>query len=195
MQHLKTMGLIAVATATLMALVGAGTASATTLIGEGGSVFTKSTSLHIENAGTVKMTTKFKNIECSESTIVAKTTDETGTTVDASVESLSFVACNCEVKVMKKGTLSIAWTAGSSGTLRSSGAEVTTTCSTIFGSVHCIYETSATELGTLSGGSPAVIDIESAAIPRLKTNPLCDEESNWDAFYVVDNPSTLGVTS
>jgi hypothetical protein len=194
MKHVKMLGLAAVAAAALMAFVGAGTASATTLTGVGGSVLKTGTTIHAVNSGIAKLTTSFKTIECSKSTVQGKTTSETGTAVTGNVEILTFEECNCEVKVLNKGSLSIERIgATSNGTLKSSGAEVTATCSSIFGNVHCIYATSNTDLGTLTGGTTAVMGISSADIPRLSTNALCDEGANWDATYKVDNPDTLNV--
>jgi hypothetical protein len=198
MKYVKMLGLAAVAAAALMAFVGAGTASATTLTGEGGAILKSGTTIHAIFEATEKvpkatLTTSFKNIECAKSTVQGKTTNETGTAVTGSVSTLTFEECNCEVKVLKTGTLSITWTEKTNGTLTSSGAEVTASCSTIFGNVHCIYATSATHLGTLTGGTTATMDIESAGIPRLTTNSLCDTEANWDAHYKVDIPDTLNV--
>jgi hypothetical protein len=177
----------------LIALGGAERASATVLTSPEGTVLKTGSTIHAVNSGTSTLTTSFKNIECSESTVQAKTTNESGTTVSGSVESLTFGKCNCEVKTLKNGTLSIQWTSGNNGTLSSSSAEVTTTCSTIFGSVHCIYVTSSTTLGTVTGGSPAKVDISSANLPRLTTNGLCAEKANWDATYEITSPKPLYV--
>ena len=194
MKYVKMLGLAAVAAAALMALVGVGTASATTLTGVEGKVLAKGSTIHANFVSTktqpkATLTTEFKNIECEESTVSGVTTNETGETVNGEVKSLTFSKCNCEVKVLKTGTLSI----NASSVLKSSGAEVTATCSTIFGSVHCIYATSNTELGSLKGGTTATLEISSKDIPRLSTNGLCDPTANWDANYSVDNPDTLNV--
>ena len=200
MKYVKMLGLAAVAAMALMAFVGAGTASATTLTGVGGSILKSGSTITATNEGTVTLTTSFKNIECTHSEVSGKTTNETGTAVEGKVEVLTFDGvCNCEVKVLKKGTLSITWISGSNGTLKSSGAEVTASCSSIFGNVHCIYATNGTDLGTLTGSgttkSTATMDIASADIPRLPTSGLCDESANWDAKYEVNSPDELNVTS
>jgi hypothetical protein len=194
MKYLKELGLAAVATAALMACVGAGTASATTLTGVGGAVLKTGTTIHVVNEGINTMTTSFKNVECKGSTAAGKTLNETGATITIEVTERTTKECNCEVKVLKTGTLSITWTSGSNGTVKSSGAEITSNCSTIFGGVHCIYATSNTDMGILEGGTTAR-QSTSADIPRLSTNGLCDESAIWDAVYRVDNPDTLNVTS
>lgn len=192
MKHLKMLGLAAVAAAALTAFVGAGTASATTLTGLKGAVLGTGSSIHGVSEGIVKWTTEFKNIEC-RSTLGMTTSNETGASVSGRVETLTLEECNCEAKVLKGGTLSIAWTSGSNGTVSSSGLEFTATCSTIFGNVHCIYVSNGSDLGTLTGGTTARLDITSGSIPRLPTSPLCGEIAYWDAIYKIDSPDTLNV--
>jgi len=137
-----------------------------------------------------KVTTSFKNIECSKSSINAKVTS-TGEKISANVENLTFEECNCEVKVLKNGTLEFAHIPGSANaTAKSSGTEVTANCSTIIGNVHCIYKTEGTDLGTLEGGTTAVIGFE-VNVPRLTTNAFCNEKGTWDALYQVTSPKPL----
>jgi len=202
MKPLKTFGLVAVVATALMAFAGTGTASATVLCGNSSGTskcteaYAEGTEIQAVNEGTTTLTTSFKNIECSESTVAGKVTNPGGksTAVSGNVETLTFGSCNCTVTVLKKGTLSVSQIAGTdNGTLSSSGAEVTASCSTIFGTVHCIYSTSETDLGTLTGGNPAKMDISSANIPRLTTSALCDETANWDATYKITGPTPLYV--
>ncbi|HET7510987.1 MAG TPA: hypothetical protein VFJ65_12155 [Solirubrobacterales bacterium] len=200
MKYVKTLGLVAAVTAALLALMGSGSASATVLTGGGGGVLSTGTAIHAENEGTVILTTSFLNIECTGSTVSGKTTNESGTAVEGKVESLTWSGCNCEVKTLAGGTLAIAVSgSGPNGSVSSSGAEVTAQCSTIFGAVHCIYKTSTTSLGTLTGssttGSTATMDIEGKNIPRLSTSALCAEKASWDAKYKIDNPDTLNVAT
>jgi hypothetical protein len=203
MKYVKTLGLAVVA-AVLMALVGAGTASATVLCKN-----SESTTTCNENypagteiksslsAGTKAiLKTEFKTIECSKATVSSKSKNGGSETesINASVEALTFEECNCEVKVLKKGTLEVHWISGSTnGTATANGAEVTVNCSTIFGLVHCLYVTEKTDLGTLTGGNPAKLDAK-AAIPRLTTNGLCSSTASWEATYEVTSPKPLFVT-
>jgi hypothetical protein len=217
MKYVKMLGLAAVAAAALMAFVGASTASATVLCKNNSNTTTCSekygvgTEIHaVLDAGNVaKLTTSFKNIECTESTVAGKIENAGSSTTTVSgnitvtepepgktVPELTFGGCNCTVAVLKAGSLEIHQIAGTdNGTLTSSNAEVTASCSTIFGTVHCIYATNATDLGTLTGGNPATLDIESQNIPRLTTNALCDESANWDAKYEVTSPKPLFVAA
>jgi len=192
----KILGFAAAAAVVLMALIGVGTASATALTSPEGTVLKTGSTIHMVNSGTSTLTTTFKNITCSESTVQAKTTNESGTAISASVESLTWGGCNCEVKTLKGGTLSITSSGSGNGAFSSSNAEITVSCSTIFGNVHCIYATGAgTSLGTLTGssttGSTATLDVAETNIPRLATSAICAEKAHWDATYKVDKPDSL----
>lgn len=200
--NLKNLGIAAATVAMLLAFIGAGTASATTLTGEGGAVLKAGSTIHAANRGTVQLTGGFKNIECEESTIVDKTTNETGTVIGGNVESLTLSRCNCEVNVLKKGSLSITKASNDSGFLTSSGLEITVTCSTIFGKVHCIYVSNITELGSLRGsgitGATATMLISGGGGAHLTptgTDLLCSEEAVLHVEYVIDSPDVLNLIS
>lgn len=222
MKYVKMLGLAAIAAAALMAFVGASTASATVLCkteGTGtptgttcppGQAYEGGTTIHAvldPETGPAKLVTSFKTIECEESTVSVVTRNEGSATETVigdveepeeggkKVPKLTFGKCNCEVNVLKGGSLEIHWIEGShNGTLTSSEGEVTITCSTVFGNVHCIYKTNATDLGKLTGGPMATMDIEKSSIPRLTTNALCSEKAEWSAKYTVTSPEPLYVT-
>lgn len=202
MKYVKMLGLAVSMGAVLAAFVGDSSASATTLTGESGRVLTLGGKVHAVNEGTVVLTTSFKTITCTESTIEGEITQETGTVVVAAVKTLTWGGCNCDVTTLNSGDLTIGVNGtGPNGTLASKNAEITATCETIFGTVHCIYATGAlgTTLGTLTGGNTtggrATADIGSAGIPRLSTSAVCSEKAIWDAKYTVDKPEPLNVIS
>jgi hypothetical protein len=143
-----------------------------------------------------KLKTEVQTVECSKSTLSA--TSENGgsetETVKAPVGALTFEECNCEVKTLKAGTLEVHSISGTTnGTVTETGAEVTVSCNTIFGNVHCLYATENTDLGTLTGGTPASLDLN-ASIPRLTTSFLCAAKGTWEGTYAVTNPDHLYVT-
>ena len=220
MKYVKMLGLAAVTAAALMALIGASTASATDLcktegIKNGGVTGTTcplgwamntGDELHAVNEGVVKLTTTYKNIECKKSTVTGKLENEGAekerVTLEVTPNGLTFEECNCEVVVVNPGTLEVEWIeATHNGKLFNHGAEVTATCNSVFGNVHCIYSTGAgTELGIVTGsssatvgGKTATIDINEANIPRLATNALCAEKAKWDAKYEITTPDFLNV--
>jgi hypothetical protein len=210
-KYLKIFLVAAVVAVTLPAVVGAGTAAAETVLctesrnpcpaakadGEGTEIKASLVS-GTKSTLTTNFAPNFTKIECGKSSLTAKVTS-TGKTIGASVEGLSFEECNCEVKVLAKGTLEFEHIASSANaTAKSTGTEITTSCNTVFGNVHCIYKTEATDLGTLEGGNPAKLKV-SVELPRLATNPLCGKAgepefpAKWEAEYEVSSPKPLFV--
>lgn len=202
MKHLKMLVIAVLAGASLLAVAGASTAGAETVLCAekaspcpAGRAYGVDTEIEASLSGTKwKITTTFKTIECAKSSITAKVTS-IGETSGTSVEDLAFEECNCTVKVLAKGTLELEQIASTSNaTAKSTGTEVTTKCETLFGPVHCIYMTEATDLGTLEGGNPAKVKISGANIPRLTTDTRCNEgteSAKWDVEYEVTSPNPL----
>jgi uncharacterized protein with beta-barrel porin domain len=83
------------------------------------------------------------------------------------------------------------------GTLTSSGAEVTILTHNILGTVHCIYVTNETDVGTLDGskntGGKATLTVDSVPIPRAATDFGCGSTSEWTAEYTVITPAYLDI--
>lgn len=216
MKLVKMPGLAAVATAALMAFAGAGTASATVLCttapisGVCPAGFAYTGEIHAVSEEKPKLTTSFKNIECEESTVRERSEAEGDAThtVGGLVEVLTFTGkCNCTVAVLQQGVWELHAIAGNTnGTLTSSGVEMTTQCSTIFGTMHCIYYTEHDDLGTLTSsgatGGTATIDT-TVETRRLFTEEeeneintaLCEEEAIWHVKYKVTTPDTLYVAN
>jgi hypothetical protein len=206
------LGLAVVAVAALLAFVGASSASATVLCKttpETGSPATTGTTCpegwaygngtvnHAVNVGPTSLHTSFKTIECGKSTFQGTTENEGSATetVKGTVEALTFEECNCEVKVLAKGTFELHWISDSfNATITVNGQEITSTCSTIFGNVHCIYVTNNKDAGTIVGSethtSGAILHVNTIA-ERKTTNALCDEQANWTATYEATTPKPL----
>ncbi|HET7509273.1 MAG TPA: hypothetical protein VFJ65_03395 [Solirubrobacterales bacterium] len=213
MRYFKTLGIAIVATAALTGFVGVGAASATVLCKvepTGGNTGTKGTTcpegsaypsgteIHAVVNGSVTFENPFKTLECKKSTWTAATKQEGGAseTVSATVGALTFGECSCELKTITPGTFEFHWVPDTlNGTATSSGAEFTSTCSTIFGIVHCIFVSNATDLGTLTGGYPAALDIEGAHLSRVSTNPICPESSPFTAKYEITTPKPLYIAA
>jgi len=225
MKYVKMLGLAAVAAAALMALVGASSASATVLCqttpvanGAGtekatcpeGWAYPKETVIHgvldPEQHATLTDGEGNKVITCKKSTVKGKTANEgaANETVTGAIEVLTFEECTspflgntaCTVTTVKGGTLELHWIVDTeNGTLTSNGAEVTTNCGSIFGTIHCIFTTAKTDVGVLTGGNPATLDAESNKIPQVATNGLCPAEAKWDAKYEITEPKPLYVAN
>jgi len=209
MKYVKRVGFAAAAVALLVALAGSGTASGTVLCktpGTGsptgttcpeGWAYGPGTRIHAVAEGTVTITTEYVTVHCNEATIEIETTNEGSATetVKGPQGSLIYGGCNCEVKVLKSGTVEIHAIAGThNGTLTGSNNEVTTTCSTIFGKVHCIYVTEATDLGTITGGSTATLDLDVDLLPA-PTNFLCSSSDTLEGSLEITDPKPLYIAS
>jgi hypothetical protein len=189
MKYIKILGLLAVAAASLMAL--AGTASATVLESSEGNL-PKGTK--IDSTGTnAVLKAGFATIECDHSEVDGKTSNAggAGESVEGAISNLSFTECNATVKVLAKGSLTVHHTSGSNGTVTSEGAEVTVA----IGGTSCVYGTpTAKDIGTLSGGNPAVLNA-SASLTRISGGFLCANPATWTATYTVTSPNPLLVTA
>ena len=192
MKYLKMFGLAALAAA-LMAFFAVGTASATILEDDSQKLSTNSL-ITAESEGTTELHPPFGSINCKKSHVGGKTTNEGGAGVNVSgdITALSWGECNATVTVLQKGTLSIAHTSGSNGTLSGTGQQVTV----VYLGFHCIFSTNNTKLGTVTGGTTATLDIE-ATIPRTGGNSgaFCGTTAQWTGSYSVSTPDTLKVTN
>jgi len=181
MKYVKILGLLAVAAAAMMAF--AASASATSVTSTTGGATTTPT-IHAvnDNGKHVVLANSIANIEC-QSTVEGKVESHgTGVTAKGAISTLTFTGCTNEwhVTTVKPGTLEVHWTSGHNGTLTSTGANVTTTR---FG-VTCNYETSNTDIGLVTGGSPATLDIEANIPIAAGSSFLCGSGSaKWSGGY------------
>jgi len=207
MKCVKMLGLASVAAVALVAFAGASSASATVLCKTtpGGlstpcsanQAYPANTQLLAEASTTVKLDTTFKTVECSSSTIEGTTSNEgsASETVKVPVVRYAYGSCNCTVSVLKKGSLEIHWIEGThKGTVTLNETETTVSCSTIFGTVHCIYVTENDSIGDITESStPSTRAVFHATGPtfRLATNALCSEEGTLTATYEIVSPAPL----
>jgi len=196
MKYLKMLGLTAIAAMALMAVV-AGSASATTLE-IGGVTQNKAVTIEASLASGTSAILRDKNgttnDTCTGSSVKGTTSVFTGATVSGPIakkEDLSFSGCSHTTDVLAGGSLTVAWTSGTNGTVSSSGAEVTVK-STVFG-VSAICKTGAgTTIGTLTGVSSG-----NATMHINATTLDCGAlgTSSWTGTYAVTSPQGLGVES
>jgi hypothetical protein len=182
MKYVKMLGLLAVAAAALMAF--AGTASADSITSDGGTTPTleaTSTNATLHNGvGTISCSSAVKgNVEGHGA----------GSNVTGTITSLTFEPCvggSVHNAGIVGGTLSLNATSTNHGTLSSSGANVTVT---MFG-VLCGYETNNTTIGTVEGGTHAVLNI-SATLTRTHGSFFCGGTGNWTGNYTVNSPTNI----
>lgn len=182
-------------TAALTAILGAGSASATVLCNESATKCTsygkgaivdsslKETSTFSSTGGTVLDTCTFGLVE-------GKTSNAGGSseTVSETIEGLTWGSCSNTTDTTSKGELEIHWISGTgNGTV--TGKSISVTLNTSFGS--CTYGTgTALDLGTLTGGNPATIDINTI-LAKQAGGFLCPAEAKWAASYSVTSPQPL----
>ncbi len=184
MKYLKMLGLLTLAAIALMAP--AGSASATILTSPAGTEYTGPISASLA-AGTeaVLKSAFIGEIKCGESTIKGEIEHQGATeTASGKLTSLTFTKCNATISVLKTGSLeghTDSESANGNGILTSSGTEVTVE---IVG-LHCIFSSSNTTLGTITGGSPAAFTANSAPIPRSggRSGAFCGTSALWTANY------------
>jgi len=136
------------------------------------------------------------SVKCNVSTLEAKIANEGGAT--GPVESLTFAECGANtVTVVKAGSLTIDPTTSPDGTYTSTGAEITTLTHNILGTIHCIFATNETDIGTFTGSgtteSNATLDIDAAELPRVTTDFACSTTSEWTGSYKVTAPTYLDI--
>lgn len=137
----------------------------------------------------------FTTIKCNSSAWSGQVESHgAAVTTRFNLASLSFTECNYPYTVAKAGSFEI-HTANSAvndgnGTLTWSGGEINVTTSV----GTCIFTTSNTDLGTVTGsdGANAVLDI-TAKIPRTGGNFLCGSSATLTGSYTITTPSTLTV--
>jgi hypothetical protein len=179
-----------IATMALALLALTAPASATILTDGVGNQLKTGTFVTAESEGTTEQHPPFGSINCKKSHFAGKTSNDggAGASVNINVEAFSWSECNATFVTLQKGTLSINWTSGNNGTLVSSGTEWTTT----FLGFHCIYKTNNTKFGTITGGTPATLDIE-ATLPRTggSSGAFCGSTAQWTGSYKFTSPSTM----
>jgi hypothetical protein len=190
MKYVKMLGLLAVAAAALMAFVG--TASATTVTSSAGTTPTiKAESTNSELHGA------FITVKCEES-IVEGGVDSHGAavTVEGAVDVLTFDKCNYKVTVENKGSI-IAHP--DPAEKAKTGDAIITSANAVI-AIHtsvgeCIFTTKSTgtQIGTMTGGSGAVMNMNSAAIPRTGGSFFCGSSGTWTGSYKVVSPSSIEI--
>jgi hypothetical protein len=194
MKHLKALGFSAMTAMALLILGTVGTASATTL--EVGAIpVSKSVSVVLTlNAGSslvLKDTSNATVDTCGTSEIKAASQSPfSGTTVTAPLSSLTLSSCSHTAVATRLGTFHVAWSAGTNGTVVSSGWEITFQ-STIFGA-SCFAKTgSGTKLGTITGVKEGQATMHMNGVIPMG---LCGD-AVWTGTYAVTSPAGLGVVA
>jgi hypothetical protein len=191
---MKYLRMLTFAALGLAALLIPATASATQLTSPSGTVYTGTVSAQLGSTG-LEWHGSFTTITCKTSTIDGTVeSHSSSTTTKIGLSSLKFSECNFPFKVLKAGSFEI-HTSGASangnGTVTWSGMELTVETSI----ANCLFTTSGTDLGTLTGSDTAnaILDINSAGIPRTGHSIFCGSSATLTGGYTFTAPSTLTV--
>jgi hypothetical protein len=194
MKFTKILGVVAAAALALMAF--ASSASATTLevggVKQTGTVSLEAT-LKSGTSALLSDTAGFFANTCTTSTVKGSdSTTQTGTAVEGPVGTLSWgtVATPCKEgnpTVDAAGSLSVEWTSGTNGTVKSKNAKVTVPSA--LGTLTCTTPAAGTDLGTLTGvaSGSATMDVNAVL--------ACGIDAKWTGTYSVTSPAGLGVVS
>lgn len=181
MKNIKILGAAAIAAAALMAW--AGTASATTVTSSEGA-----TPVITAVSTNSKLHGSYITTECSQSHFkFAVEQHGSGITAAGKVSSWFFTGCNYPITVIYTGSLAVHATGGGNGTLTWTGGEFLMHTSV----GECRFTTSATDIGTVTGGSNANLDIGSASVPRTGGSFFCGSSLQWTGNYTFQTPSNL----
>lgn len=155
MQYLKIRGSVVVLAMLLMGLPGV--ASATTGTSPAGTTYTGT--VHAVSLGHLELHNPAANIKCTH-TLHGNVIGH-GSTNTLTVQLIETRLTNCTegwtVTANSPGHLEIHHTNGFDGTVTSKGATYTAVNDAI--GITCRYKTENTSIGTFTGGSPALIDI------------------------------------
>jgi hypothetical protein len=180
MKHVKVLSLLAIAAAALMAF--AGTASATAITSPEGTTYTgflSATSWNSEIDGS------FVTVKCESSYFHGEVASHGGVVVSGSISKVNFAGCNYAVNVKNTGIISV----DSSNVVRSTGMdfEIKTSVGT------CIFGTLGTEIGSITEGKWADLDINSAKVSKITGSFLCGSSMTWTGDYQFSTPNDMWV--
>jgi len=183
MKNARTWGLLMVVAAVLTAF--ASPASATTGTSTEGTTFTFSAAAE----GHLVMDNPIAKIECASAVTGKIESHGAGVTARGNLSALSFTNCtnSWHVTVVLAGWFEY-------HSIGSGDATVTTTGMTIEATrvgITCRYGTSSTDIGTLTDGTHATIDL-SGALPFHGGSGLCGSGAmTWTGSYKVNSPTNL----
>jgi len=202
MTYAKTLGLLAVAAAALMAF--AGTASATILTSENGQQFGVGVKIEGKAIGGVVIDGGV-NVSCKEGEIknAVNIPGDASSTVSGGINSVLFGECGSNtVSIASTGSFEIHTDNinknDGNGVFTANSVEITVLTHNLVGTVHCLYVTDKTFIGTILGSKNrskenATIEIGSAPISRKVTDFGCTKDAEWTGKYELTEPGYMDV--
>lgn len=188
MKHLKMLGLLVMAAASLMAFA-SNASAASVLTSPAGTEFGVGKELKSSAAETLTLKASVFTVTCTESEVNGSIAESTATSAAGPITTLSYGGCNAEaVTTLANGSLSI----NDAGEVTAKENEVTVRKI----GVSCIYGGGAggTVVGTLTGGTTATLTISAELPKQAGSGGLCAAKAAWSGKYKVTSPDTLLVT-
>jgi hypothetical protein len=172
-------------------------ASATVVTSPAGTPYTSTIKAESEGKPTLHGEGYAGTLACNSSVEGKVESHGSSVTAEGLLSALTWTACEGgSATTMKLGKLVAHAIGSSNATVTSTGTKVKTEMSTTFGPIICIYETVATDIGTLTGSTAthgkATFDI-SASIPRVEGSSLCGTRGIWTGSYIVSTPAFLNL--
>lgn len=203
MKYLKILALAVIATVALATV--AGSASATVLTSPAGTVLPVGTTIHAElSEGSAKLATSFGTIECTSSTIEGKTANAGGAaeTVRGTISSLTWGGCTVAgapcgaFTTLKGGEFETHATGGGNGTWTITRQEITSQCTFIGFTYHCVWTTTTyVHAGSATGGAPAKLRTEVILSRSGGTSgAACGSTGKLTATYKFTKPNPLFIS-
>jgi hypothetical protein len=195
MKYVKMLGLLAVAATAVMAFA-AETAPAAVVTSPKGTTYTSTIKAASEKQVEIVGPLNIK-LQCQSGFEGKIEKHGAGVTAAGNITNLTFTECaeSYGVKVLSNGSLEFHVTGGGNGTVTSSGAEITVITPLGF---NCIYKTSATDIGTLTGssttGKTATLDVHAFALPRTGHSAFCGGSGEWNGSYLINTPDFLDLS-
>jgi hypothetical protein len=181
MKHLKIIALAALAIVALMGF--ASSASSAVLTSPAGTEYTGDIHLTLDTPASGLFKAGLE-LTCGNISYTANIRTNGSSTASGVDEKTTYTDCTKTTNVLSNGSLSIA----TGGALTVIGGEVT-----IFDlGVSCVYGGgTGTKLGTLKGGTPAVLEAATTETPKISGGFLCASKGTFTGRFTVTTPSTL----
>lgn len=198
MKHLKMLGIVAIAAATLTALAAVGPAQATVLCTSkdtpgctGPHTYPAATEIDFsqKSGASIRFTSGATTVTtCTGNTIKGQTTSTSAEAIKLKIETLTWTGCGQTVDTLVLGELSIQQIKGThSATVKATGTQWTMTIS----GVSCTYGFGeSTYLGTLTNGEEPALTFAAPA-KKLAGGATCPAEITLDDELVVTAPHAL----
>jgi hypothetical protein len=186
MKYFQVFGLLGFAVMAWMAFASIASADYVTT-STGGSAETPTLHL-VDDSSHVTFSNVIANISCKSTAEGSISSHGAGSSASGSFSSFAFTGCTNSWHVTVEnvnggfGAFWIDHTSGHNGTFSSMWTRIN---ATRFG-ITCVYETFLTQLGTLTGGNPATLDIQ-ASIPldAEASSGLCGSgNAAWEGAYI-----------